>query len=455
MNLGRLLARRAATDADRPAVIDGERVVTFRALNDQANRFANVLAAKSIAPGDRIAALLRNGVEFCALYYAAAKLGAILCPLNWRLAPPEIDHIMRDSGARALVHDREFGGTIGIDELQGSDASEPDTVVESDAPLLICYTSGTTGRPKGAVLSHAQMFWVSDSVTGTLDYRRGDVSLIAVPMFHVGGLSFATMFVHRSATAVMMRAWDARQSLALIAKHRVNHFFAVPTMLSSLLAEHPTDLGSLRWLLTGAAPTPPQLFRDFAARGVTLLDSYGCTETAGAATCMGKPFLHAEVRLVDDEIQVRAPHVFSGYWNDAAATQAAFSDGWLLTGDLGRYDTQGNLQVVERRQDMIISGGENVYPAEVEQVLAAHPAIAELAVVGVPDAKWGEAVCAVAVLRPGHNLSLSDLRAHCDGKIASYKMPSRLVVREEALPRTATGKPMKHLVRAQLQAGLG
>jgi fatty-acyl-CoA synthase len=445
MNLGTLLARRAALDGGRTAVIDGERSASFAELDALASRVAGGLAARGIGRGDRVAALMRNGIGLCALYYGVAKLGAILCPVNWRLAPPEVDHIVRDCGARLVLSE--------VEEVVGTPASPP--AVESDAPLLICYTSGTTGRPKGAVLTHANMYWVSDSVTSTLDYRRGDVSLIAAPMFHVGGLSFATMFVHRGATAVTMRAWDAREAVSLIQHHGVHHFFAVPTMLASLLAAG-GDLASLRWLLTGAAPTPAELFEGFEKRGVVLIDSYGCTETAGAATCMGKPFLHAEVRLASDgEIQVRAPHVFAGYWNDPAATQAALADGWLQTGDIGRYDGEGRLQVVERKKDMIITGGENVYSAEVEQLLATHPAIAEVAVVAAPDARWGEAVCAVVVLRQGQALDLASLKGFCVGRIAGYKVPTRLVVRESALPRTVTGKPMKNVLRDQLQAGLG
>jgi len=457
MNLGRLLARRAASDGARAAVIESRRSLTFAELDRAANRVANGLMTRGIAPGDRVAAILRNGIDACALYYGAARAGVVLCPLNWRLAPAELAYQLEHCGAKLVVGQAEFAAKIAIgltalEELGGADAPV-DASVPAEAPLLICYTSGTTGRPKGAVLTHANMYAVAESVTSTLDYRAGDVNLIAAPMFHVGGLSFATMFVQRGATAVLMPAWSADEALRLVAEHKVNHFFAVPTMLAALL-QQAGDMGSIRWLLTGAAPTPPEMFDAFARRGVELIDSYGCTETAGAALCRGRPFRHVEVQLVDGEIRVRGANVFAGYWKDQAASEAALAGGWLATGDLGR-EHDGQIRIVDRKKDLIISGGENVYPAEVEAVLEHHPALAELAVLGVPDAKWGEAVCAVVVLKPGQNVTLEELRRYCEGKLASFKQPSRLVVRASPLPRTATGKPMKNALRAQLQAGLG
>ena len=503
INIGRFLARRAAIDGAWPAVITPDRALSFSELNDYANRAANALAALSIGPGDRVAAVLRNGAEFCALYYAAAKLGAILCCVNWRLAPPEMAYILHDSGSRAIVFDAEFSASVGSalenspvgvalrvggvgagagfplfeDAVSQADSSEPRQAILSDAPLVLCYTSGTTGRPKGAVLSHSQMFWVSASTGYTLDYRHHDANLISAPMFHVGGLSFATLFVHRGATAVMLPAWDPELALSVIRDRRINHFFAVPTMLETLLEaarRSSADLCTVRWILSGAAPMPQRLVRGYADLGIPLLQSYGCTETAGAATCMdldhidkkpgsiGKAFFHAEVRVVaarggetapDEvgEIQVRAPHVFTGYWNNESATQAAFAGDWLLTGDLGRRDEDGYLYVVDRKKNLIISGGENVYPAEVEQVLCEHPAIAEVAVVGAPDPKWGETVCAVVVLRPGHSLTLAEIRSYCQDRIASYKIPVRMTLSPQPLLRTATGKLVKSEIQALVQ----
>lgn len=500
INIGTLLARRAQLDPDQPALVTGERTLSFSELDAYANRIASALAALSIGRGDRIAVMLRNGAEFCALYYAAAKLGAVVCCINWRLAGPEVAYILADSGARALIFDIDFlpavksaleqspvefalvlgdaGQVSGlrqfeplIAEASGVSAAAP---ASPELPLAICYTSGTTGRPKGAVLTHAQMFWVASTIGHTLDLRRGDVNLIAVPMFHVGGLSFITMFVHLGATGIAMPAWNAVQALELIREHKVNHFFAVPTMLELLLAaasERSSDLASVRWILSGGAPMPLHLARAFADLGIPLLESYGCTETAGAAATMdvghvlskpgsiGKAFIHTDVRIVGadgtetapgeiGEIQVRAPHVFAGYWNNKAATDAVFDGEWLMTGDLARQDADGYLYVVDRKKHMIICGGENVYPAEVEQVLGTHPAVAEVAVVGTPDPKWGEAVRAVVVARPGRTISLDEAREHCRGKIANYKLPTSLIISAEPLRRTVTGKLMKAEIQA-------
>jgi fatty-acyl-CoA synthase len=348
-----------------------------------------------------------------------------------------------------------------------------------DDPLLLMYTSGTTGRPKGAVLTHRQMFWASATVVYTMDIRHSDVMLLPTPMYHIGGMCFVTILVHQGAAGVALPAWDPGEALRLVQAERVTHFMGVPTMLAGLLG-HPAfaaaDLGSLRWVLASAAPVPPDLIRAFAARGVVMQQSYGLTETAGPATVLsaelalekagsaGLPYFHTQVRVVDPdgrdappgepgEIWIRGPHVITGYWQNPAATAAAFADGWFRSGDVGYRDADGCLYVVDRKQDMIISGGENVYPAEVENVLFAHPAVKELAVIGVPDAVWGEAVCAVVVpWDPAAPPSLEDLRRFCDGRLARYKLPRRLVVRGDALPRNPTGKLLKSRLREALQA---
>jgi fatty-acyl-CoA synthase len=504
--IGDLLRKRAALDGDWPALIGHDRTLTFSEFNAYVNRTANALTALSVRPGDRVAVVLRNSIEFCALYYASAKLGAILCCVNWRLAAPEIAYILRDSGATIIVFDDDSSEVVGQalmespvatllrvgratkpgangtarsfeDAVATASDDEPGHSVSAEAPLALCYTSGTTGRPKGAVLTHSQMFWVSTTTGYTFDYRRRDVNLIATPMFHVGGLSFTTMFVHRGARAVLMSSWNPEQALGLIQRHGVHHFFAVPTMSESLLLaaqRHNAELSSVRWILSGGAAIPGHLVRAFADRGIPLLDSYGCTETAGAAVCMdldhfldkpgsiGKPFMHTDVRVMATherqagpneigEIQIRAPHVFAGYWNNPTATKAAFDGDWLLSGDLGRCDGDGYIYLVDRKKHMIISGGENIYPAEIEQVLGGHPAIAELAVVSYPSPKWGEGVGAVVVLRPGHSLSLEDIGTFCLNKIANYKVPTRLKISPHPLRRTVTGKLIKADIRMDSQ----
>jgi fatty-acyl-CoA synthase len=456
------------------------------------------MQAAGVRAGDRVAALMRNGLDYVALYYGAAKIGAILCAINWRLAAQEIGYILDDSEPKLLVHDAEFapvvaaigrrdllayetnagGGTRGSwpDRLDAVSAQEPAAAAGAGDPLVLVYTSGTTGRPKGAVLTHDQMFWASATMAASHDYKQGDVNLVPTPLFHVGGLSFATLFVHMGATLVLPRAWEPDLILDLIAKERINHFFAVPAMLRSLV-EHPrfadADLSSLRWVLCGGAPVPPDLIALAGRRGIPVQQTYGATETAGPATLVdlahvaekagsaGLPYFHTELRIASaqgielpageiGEVQVRAPHVFAGYWRDAEATRAAFAGEWLKTGDLGRRDAEGYLYLVDRVKDVVITGGENVYPAELEAVLREHRAVTDVAVVGVPDREWGEVPCAVVVPKPNEAVTLEMLRAFCEGRIARYKQPRRLVLHAEPLPRNASGKVLKRELRAAL-----
>jgi len=491
--VGRFLERRALLDRQKTAIICSDRRLTFAELDALVARMAGLLAAKGIERGDRLAVLMKNSIAFCALYHAAARLGAVLCPINWRLAGPEIAFILGHSEAKLLVHGSEFAEAIEAlptppalahrlslgedgDVSTGFIAHKPFTdpcPAAPDDPLLLVYTSGTTGRPKGAVLTQAQMFWSSATMATTLDYRRGDVGLIPVPLFHVGGLSFATLFVHVGATAVLMPAWEAQAALALIGREGINHFFAVAAMLEGL-AQAPgyqsADLDSLRWIMSGGAPVPVALIHRFAERGIPVIQTYGSTETAGPAVVVdipnaatkagaaGLPFFHTDIRIVDDrgaplpadqpgEIYIRAPHVTSGYWRDDEATARAFDGAWFRSGDIGRIDADGYLHILDRKKDMIVSGGENIYPAEVERVLASHACVAEVAVIGAPDAHWGEAVCAVVVPTSGTEPTLDALTRHCEGNLARYKHPRRLIIRDTPLPRNATGKILKHELR--------
>jgi len=491
IDIGRFLAKRAWLDGGRLALIAGETRLTFAQMNAAANRAADALARLGVGRGDRIAVLLRNGVDYVALYYAAAKLGAILCGINWRLTAPEVDFILGDAEPKVFIHDLDFAATAGAlprrdfpvfaagaagsyaKLLADASAENREPAASPDDALVLVYTSGTTGRPKGAVLTHRQMFWVSATMAATHDYKQGDVNLVPTPLFHVGGLSFATLFVHMGATLALPRAFEPGAILRLVAEARVNHFFAVPAMLRAML-DHPdyakADLSSLRWVLCGGAPVPPALIEAFAARGVPLPQTYGSTETAGPATAVdlahalskagsaGLPYFHTDLRIVDrhgaelppgaiGEVQVRAPHLFAGYWRNPEATAAAFEGDWLKMGDLGRRDAEGDLYMVDRAKDVVISGGENIYPAEIEALLGAHPGIAEVAVVGVPDAEWGEVPCAVIVARPGEALTLDAVRDFCAGKLARFKIPRRLVLSAVPLPRNATGKLLKAEIR--------
>ncbi len=506
LNIGHFLARRAYLQPDKVGLIADDRRLTFHQMNGRANRLARAMVAQGIRPGDRVAVLLRNCIEYYDIYYGLARIGAVMCGINWRLARPEVTFILADSGARLFIFDQEFAGHLSAIETEVAtledvivvgptsaglklryddlvaDCSEAELapIGGDDDPLILMYTSGTTGRPKGALLTHRQMFWCSATVIYTLDHRHEDINLLPLPMYHIGGMSFVTIYVHLGATVVLLREWDTARVLALVEQEGINHFMAVPTMLDSIL-NHPDleryDLRSLRWLLASAAPVPARLIQAYEARGIVVLQSYGMTETAGPATVTpgdqaiaragsaGLPFFHTEIRLVDPEgqdvpagqvgeIWIRGDHLIRGYWQNETATQAAFVDGWFRSGDLARRDAAGYLYIVDRMKDMIISGGENVYPAELEKFLYAHPRLAEVAVIGLPDATWGEIVCAVVVLREGETITLSELQAYCDGHIARFKIPRRLVVLDTALPRNPTGKLLKPLLREQVQAQL-
>ncbi len=500
--VGALLERRALLDRDTPGLVAGSLRLSFGQLHAWAEAVADALAAAGIGKGDRIAVLSRNSAEGVALYYGAARGGVILCNLNVRLTADELAWILADAEPVLLIAHPDFAGLAGTlaartgigfvwqfdeapmpppPEKSAAGRAAAATAVLCDRapvaaadPVLLVYTSGTTGRPKGAVMTHAGMYWVSATMAHTLDYRRRDASLIPVPMFHVGGLSFVTFFVHAGATAILPPAWEPAAVLKLIAAERINHFFAVPAMLRGLLGAPGfarADLSSLRWIMAGGAPVPPELIRDFGRRGIPVMQTYGTTETAGPATVVdaahaearagsaGLPFFHTDVRIADaagtalpadtvGEIQVRAPHLFAGYWRNPAATAEAFAGDWYRTGDLGSLDSGGYLRIRGRSRDVIISGGENIYPAEVEAVLETHPSIAEAAVVGRPDAKWGEVPAAVIVSGPGATApDETALARYCAGKLARYKIPKRVELSETPLPRNAAGKLLRHRLR--------
>ncbi len=503
VNIGSFLARRALLEPDKVGLIAGEQRLTFAEMNRRADRLAAALSARGIERGDRVAVLLRNSIAYYDFYFGLAKLGAILTGINWRLARPEIRYILENCGAKLFAYDKEFESTAAglqqeLHELQGEimvggDQSSHALLYEEllagnergdpfqaaggdDDALVLMYTSGTTGYPKGALLTHQQMFWCSATITHTLDHRQSDVNLLPLPMYHVGGISFVTTFVHLGSTVVLIREWDTIRALALIEQEGINHFMAVPTMLDGMLNCPDLDrydLSSLRWVLASAAPVPAALISAYDRRGILVLQSYGLTETAGPATAIpkdraiekagsaGLPFFHTEVRLVGlsgqdvapgevGEVWIRGEHVISGYWRNEAASRDAFSDGWFRSGDLAVQDAEGYITIVDRQKDVIISGGENIYPAELERFLYGHPKLAEVAVIGVPDDRWGEVVCVVAVLRAGTTLTLEELRDYCDGQIARFKMPRRLIVRDDPLPLNQTGKLIKSKLRRQV-----
>ncbi|WP_242657213.1 acyl-CoA synthetase [Mycobacterium talmoniae] len=501
MDLGSWIARRAAATPQLPALTFEGRTWTYRAFADRIDRLAAELAAGGVQRGDRVGYLGLNHPDFLVTLFAAARLGAAFVPLNWRLTAAELGYILRDAGVHTLLADAERAAVIDptraevglargiavapvpgwdtLDDLLTGRAPLTDPVYPGpDEVAVIMYTSGTTGRPKGAMLTHGNLFWNNVNALLAFDTSQHDVSLVCAPLFHIGGLNVTTLVtLQKGGRIVLMPTFDPGQALQLIAEHRVTTMFGVPAMFL-FMSQAPefatTDLSSVRFFVCGGAPVPEALILRYGERGIPFAQGYGLTETAplalvlrtdevavkiGAAGHQVLPL--SEVRLVDldnhpvppgqrGEICVRGPQVMVGYWRNPEATAAVLdAEGWFHTGDIGQADDDGYVWVIDRVKDMVISGGENVYPAEVEDVLYGHPAIAEVAVLGTPDERWGEAVTAVVALRPGATLTLEELRDFARGKLAGYKIPLRLEF-VDALPRTQSGKVVKYQLREQL-----
>jgi len=482
--LGAWLASRRQASPDRTALIvgDAERV-TYRELADRTEAVAAALAADGIARGDRVAYLGENQPAFVETLFACAMLGAVFVPLNTRLAVPELAYILDHSGAALLIYEPMMEGTAVAaaaeripTRLQGAAsgqvvANRPELAdVGEDSPAVLLYTSGTTGRPKGAVLTHGNLTWNSVNVLVDVDIVSTDVALIISPLFHAASLGMGLLPVLlKGAAAILERSFDPGRALHLIELHRVTMLSGVPTTFQ-FLSEHPdwgtTDLSSLRKLTCGGSPVPTRVLEAYEARGLSFSQGYGMTETSPGATYLpasmsrdkmgsaGISHFFTSVRVADGtgsevergvigEIQISGPNVTLGYHDDEAATAAAFTtDGWFRSGDLGYLDADGFLHVSDRVKDMIISGGENVYPAEVEDLIMGLDQVTGVAVVGVPDQRWGEVPWAVATLQPGTTLTLADVATHLEGRLARFKIPKKLLV-VETLPRTASGKVRK------------
>ncbi|MBD0275027.1 MAG: long-chain fatty acid--CoA ligase [Acetobacteraceae bacterium] len=496
------IAHHAARRPGAVAAVDlaSGRRLTYRDFDRRISALAGHLRdACGVGPGARVALLAQNGTDILEAQFACFRLGALFVPLNWRLAPAELDAIAADCTPAALVHDAEFAdGAAGLVERHGivhrlprgagdspyeraiaaARPLDPPHPATHDEPCLILYTSGTTGAPKGAVSTHGTVFWNAVNCADAAGLTAETAQLCVLPMFHIAGLNlFANPILHLGGTVAVMRRFDAGEALRRLADPAlgVTHFHGAPPLYQAM-AQHPdfaaADLGRLRVAFVGTAPVPVALLDAWQHKGVALRQGYGLTETgpmvlnleaadavrkAGSA---GKPVLHAEVRVVADaegrrgaaagevgELWVRGPAVTPGYWNRPEATRAAFAEGgWLRSGDAVRVDEEGFFFVVDRWKGMFISGGENVYPAEVENVLYRHPAVAEAAVIGVPDERWGEVGRAVVVPRPGAAPTEAELLAHCAASLARYKVPRSVVLADE-LPRSAVGKVHKPTLR--------
>ena len=493
IGLANWFRQRALRTPERVALRFEGRDWTYADMQQAVQDCAGRLAALGVAKGDRVAFLGFNQPMFFFAMFAAARLGAIFVPLNFRLTGPELAFMIEDCAASALIVDSDHRAVIEpqLEDLRSlkaflfaedeSDWTEgppppPEAVrVGEDDVALIMYTSGTTGRPKGAMLTHGNIWWNNANGMHAIDCLADDVTLTAAPVFHIGGLNVTTLAAfQKGALVVLHRTFDPGRALADIAANKVTTMFGVPAMFL-FMAQHPafaeTDLSSLRVLIVGGAPSPLPLLKTWLARGVSMQQGYGLTETAPMVSFLAPEYalskvgssggtaMFVEVKIVDSsgaaieaprvqgEILVRGPNVTPGYWNLPEATaQAIDGDGWFRTGDAGFFDEEGFLTINDRIKDMIITGGENVYPAEVESALMRHPAIAEVAVIGEPDSEWGETVVAVAALKAGHSLTIHELRAFAEDSVAHYKQPKRLEI-VPALPRNATGKILKYQLR--------
>jgi fatty-acyl-CoA synthase len=491
--LGTWPARRARISPDRTALLDPSRSLTYAELADRTARYAGALRRLGVGPGDRVAYLGVNAVEVFETFFAAWLLGAIAVPLNYRLSGPEIRYMLHDSGASVLVHSADTDALVGaaaplpdglrvlavqpascpaggLDyeaEIAEGPALDAEPPVALDDPALILYTSGTTGRPKGAVLTHGSLTWNTVNFLAHVDVLSTDRALGIAPLFHCVGISQVTLpTLFKGGSVELMPKVEPGLVLDRVSTARITSFSAVPTMLQ-MMCEHPSwdtaDLSSLTLVQYGGSPVQERVARAWLDRGVRLIQGYGMTEASpgvymatydGALahpTAVGVPHFFTDVALLRDgrpgpvegepaELLVRGPHVASGYWNRPEETEASFVDGqWFRTGDVLRADDDGWAHVVDRVKDMYISGGENVYPAEVEAVAVQLDAVANCAVVGVADLRWGEVGAAYVQVREGAALTEAELRAHLQANLARYKVPRYIELVPE-LPRNATGK---------------
>jgi len=489
LNVGYLLLRNVHEHPDRLAVIFEEKRYTYKAFNERVNRLANALQKRGAIKGDKVATLLHNCTEFAEISFALSKIGALSVPINFRLKEEEIGYIIDHSDASLIFFGPEFqetlsrlrpqlrkvkkaiqvGGTPEYEELLSSSSDqEPSAFVQDEDEHSIMYTSGTTGFPKGAVHTHRSRIWNSLNMLVDTGLRGTDTFAILTPLFHIAAghtMLFSTLFI--GATVVLLKAFSLPGFFEVVQKEKVTAFFAVPTLFSRIL-EHPNlrdyDLDSLRLLFTGGAVTPVELKEKLmkAFPRATLDDLMGLTEGGPLTTFLsyrdafhkpasvGRAHFSQMVRVVNakgedvkgeevGEIIVKGPAVMKGYYKNPEATAKALRDGWLYTGDLARVDGEGYQYLVVRRTDLIVTGGENVYPAELERVLLEHPGVKEVAVIGIKDKEWGERVMAVVVPREGEKPSEKDILAFCRERLAGYKQPRSVALVEE-LPKNQLGK---------------
>jgi fatty-acyl-CoA synthase len=511
-DVGYIVQKRAEMSPDKPAIIFEDEPVTYKELNQGVNRAAHFMRKRGIRNGDRVSVVLLNCVEFLEVYFACAKLGAILVPLNHRLVGPELEYQLNDCGARMVVfHDalvdnidqirarlkteadkfiymasgspRGNGSELpgcpawaeDYHELTGDQPTSepvPESPVPFDAPLAIVYTSGVTGNPKGAVLTHEQTYFKNFQIAFYTEAQPGDVFVAQMPLFHSGGLFIvATPSLCAGMTMVMRRGFNPAEFAADIERYRGTIVLALTTMWGMILETgklDETDVSSVRCVLGGGERTPPSLFEELAKRGLHMQQGFGQTENSAMMMLpkediqrkmgsIGKPGFFTDIWIKGSngkraapgeigEIVAKGPTVMNGYWNLPEATAKALVDGVLHTGDLGYMDEEGYFYIVDRAKDMYRSGGENVYPAEVEKILAGHPKISNIAIIGVPDEKWGETGMAFIVPAQGETVVEEEVFEFLDGKVAKFKYPKHIKFMDD-LPLTPTMKVKKAVLK--------
>jgi O-succinylbenzoate-CoA ligase len=502
INIGDFLTTRAFLNPNKEAIYDEQagRRLTYGELNARANRCGNGISKLGLGKGDRLALLAHNCHEFAESFFGPTKSGKVIMPLNWRLTADELSFILKDGGATAIIFDKEFTpvidqiremGTEGSDLehfvciggdapdyavdyeqlLSESEDTEPEEKAAPDDNLFIMYTSGTTGHPKGVVHTHTTVMWGLLTFNATADTHFNDRYLLMLPMFHVGALTPLMSSTYLGTTLILLRSFDPLKTWQLIEEEKITTTLAVPAMLNFMLqvpGYEKFDYSTVRYIASGAAPLPVSLINIYMDMGIQINQIYGMTETCGPA-CMigpddavnkvgstGKSFFHTQVKIVDEdgneqpagesgEVWVKGPHIMKEYWNRPEATAEAVVDGWLHTGDIATWDEEKFVTIQDRMKDMIISGGENIYPAEIENVLLQHDNIVDVAVIGQESARWGESPVAIIVANSGE-LTADEVIAHCKGKLARFKIPCSAEFVQE-IPRNPSGKILKRVLR--------
>jgi fatty-acyl-CoA synthase len=501
INVGDWLRKWSHLQPEKRALISEGRPFTYREFNQRTNQLCHHLLGTGVRKGERVAVLLHNCHQYLEIFFALSKIGAILVPLNWRLAGPELEFILKDSGSGTLIFEPEFeevvaairpglnlsnGNYMAIGEPHPDWAADYEKTISTqpvgepseqgsaggEDPHIIMYTSGTTGIPKGAVLSHRKTFFNVLNADIVYNLTSNDVVIISRPMFHSGGLLVeASPVLYKGGTIIIRKRFRPPEILETVRQYRVTILELPATVYQFILQECDLsryDLGSIRCYFTGGERIPVSLLEEYLKKGIALSQIFGQTEASTitflSAEMAGKkmgsvglPVFHGEVRIVDKsgtelkpgevgEIIIRGPTLMSGYWNRPDLTSEAIREGWLYTGDLAKVDEEGYFFIVDREKDMYISGGENVYPAEVEKVLFTHPKVFDAGVIGVPDEKWGEVGKAFIVLKPGEVMTEEETFRFLRGKVGKYKIPKYAAFVEE-LPKTASGKIQKFILK--------